>query len=300
MEQSAWQGFFQLFISGLAAGSIYALIAVGFAIIYKATSVLNFAQGDLLVLGGYLCFSLMAYLNIPYIFAFLIAIGLLALMGIMIQRSILNRMIGEPIFTVVMITIGLSSVLQGLFGFFWGHEEQKIMTSAADRIIALGGVTLTMAHSIVMGVTAVLFSGFFLFFKHSRMGIAMRCTALDQDTALLMGMSVKNVFSLSWAIACVVACAGGVFFGQINYMVPAMGAVGLRAFPAIVLGGLDSIGGAIIGGLTIGVLENLTSGYLDVWLGGAGLKEIVPYILLVIVLLIRPYGLFGTKEIIRV
>ncbi|MGD2124867.1 MAG: branched-chain amino acid ABC transporter permease [Desulfobacteraceae bacterium] len=300
MAQTAWQSFFQLLISGLASGSIYALIAVGFAIIYKATRVLNFAQGDLMVLGGYFCFSLMVYLHVPYILAFLIAIGLLVLVGMAIQGSILNRMIGEPIFAVVMITIGLSSVFQGLFGMIWGHEEQKIPTAATDIIINLSGVFLTLAHAIVMGVAAIFFIGFFLFFKYSRMGIAMRCTASDQDIALLLGMSVKKVFSLSWAIACVVACIGGVFFGQINYMVPTMGAVGLRAFPAIVLGGLDSIGGAIIGGLAVGVLENLTSGYLDVWLGGAGLKEIVPYILLVIVLMIRPYGLFGTEEITRV
>jgi branched-chain amino acid transport system permease protein len=128
----------------------------------------------------------------------------------------------------------------------------------------------------------------------------MRATASDQDTALLMGMSVKKVFALSWAIACIVASIGGIFFGQINYIVPAQGGVGLRAFPAIVLGGLDSIGGAIIGGIIVGILENFTSGYLDLWLGGAGLKEIVPYVLLMIVLMIRPYGLFGTEEITRV
>lgn len=300
MEQSGWQNFFQLLISGLASGCIYSLIAVGFAIIYKATSVLNFAQGDLMILGAYFCFTLMDYLHLPYVLAFLIAIALLVLVGIGVQGAILNRMVGEPIFAVVMITIGLSSIFQNMIGLIWGHEEHHIKTSATHLAIHLGGVTLSVSQAMVIGVVVIFLVSFFLFFEYSRTGIAMRATASDQDTALLMGMSVKKVFALSWAIACIVASIGGIFFGQINYIVPAQGGIGLRAFPAIVLGGLDSIGGAIIGGIIVGVLENFTSGYLDLWLGGAGLKEIVPYILLMIVLMIRPYGLFGTEEITRV
>jgi len=287
--------FLQFLTTGLSNGSIYALIALGFVLIYKSTKVLNFAQGELLMLGAYvfsaisLRFQLgfLATLSLTLIFAFLL--------GVLIEVVVLRRLIGEPIFSVIMVTVGLSSVLRSVVGLFWGHEEKRLELFFSEKVFTFADLRIYQSHVYTILTCLVLFTIFLLFFKYSRVGLAMRSTAEDQDISLLMGISVKKMFALSWAIAAVVATIGGLFFGNLGFLHTNMSHVGLKAFPAAILGGLDSIGGALIGGLIIGVVESLVGGYV-----GAGIGELAAYIALFLILIFRPYGLFGSEEIERV
>ena len=291
--------FFQLVVGGLAVGSIYALIALGFVLIYKATGVINFAQGELMMLGAYFCFTLITRYHIPFLPAFLITLVFSAILAILVEFLILRPMVGEPIFSVVMVTIGLAILLRSLVGIFWGHEEYKFPGFISEQPIVLGGIRIAPEHMWTI-ITALVFLGLFaLFFKFTRVGIGMRATSEDQDVAFLMGISVRKIFALSWIIAAIVASVAGVFFANMYLIYSSMNFIGIRAFPAAVLGGMDSVAGAIIGGLLIGVIENLAGGYLDTLLGG-GIKEITAFVVLIIILMVKPYGLFGTEEIERV
>lgn len=291
--------FFQLVMGGLAVGSIYALVALGFVLIYKATGVINFAQGELMMLGAYFCFTLITRYHIPFLPAFLLTLIFSAALGMVIEFLILRPMVGEPVFSVVMVTIGLATLLRSLVGIFWGHEEYKFPAFFSAQPVALGGIRIYPEHLWTI-ITAVVFLALFtMFFKFTRIGIGMRATAEDQDIAFLMGISVRRIFALSWIIAAIVASVAGVFFANMYLIYSSMNFVGIRAFPAAVLGGMDSVAGSIIGGLIIGVIENLAGGYLDTLLGG-GIKEITAFVVLIIILMVRPYGLFGTEEIERV
>ena len=291
--------FLQLILGGLAVGSIYALIALGFVLIYKATGVINFAQGELMMLGAYFCFTLITRYHIPFIPAFLITLAFSVILATLVEFLVLRPMVGEPIFSVVMVTIGLAIFLRSLVGIFWGHEEYKFPGFVSEQSIVLGGIRIAPEHIWTI-ITALVFLGLFgLFFKFTRIGIGMRATSEDQDVAFLMGISVRKIFALSWIIAAIVASVAGVFFANMYLIYSSMNFIGIRAFPAAVLGGMDSVAGAVIGGLIIGVIENLAGGYLDTLLGG-GIKEITAFVVLIIILMVKPYGLFGTEEIERV
>ncbi|MDY7030928.1 MAG: branched-chain amino acid ABC transporter permease [Thermodesulfobacteriota bacterium] len=299
MTMEKIQLFIQIIVSGLALGSIYALIALGFVVIYKATDVFNFAQGELMMVGAYLCFTFSTQLQLPFLYSFLLTLVFSAILSIIIEVLIIRPMVGEPMFSAVMVTLGLSFILQGIVGLIWGYDEHKLRNPFPDQPVSIGGVAISYEHLWTFVTTAILMTIFFLFFKHSKMGMGMRATAEDTDTAFLMGIDVKRIFTLSWVIAAVIASVGGIFLASVSYVKPIMSFVGLRAFPAIILGGMDSIPGAILGGLIIGVTENLTGGYLDHLLGG-GVKEITAFVVVILIMMIRPYGLFGTEQIERV
>ena len=291
--------FLQLILGGLAVGSIYALIALGFVLIYKATGVINFAQGELMMLGAYFCFTLIGQYHIPFLYAFLITLIFSAVLGIAIEFLIIRPMVGEPIFSVIMVTIGLSILLSSIVGIFWGHEEYKFPVSFSEQPIILGEVNISPEYLWTI-ITAVIFLVLFaFFFKFTMIGVGMRATAEDQDIAFLMGISVRKIFALSWIIASIVASVAGIFFANMYLLYSSMNFVGIRAFPAAVLGGMDSVAGAIIGGLIIGIIENMAGGYLDTLFGG-GIKEITAFVVLIIILMVRPYGFFGSEEIERV
>jgi branched-chain amino acid transport system permease protein len=292
------QYFLQLVISGMAVGSLYALVAMGFVLIYKATDILNFAHGEAMLIGALVCYMLMTTFSIPFFWAVLLTVLFALAFGAITERIVLRPMIGEPIFAVVMITIGLSIFLRSLSGIVFGYHNRIFPSPFSEVPINVKGLILSHTHIWIMGISAGLVVIFFLFFKYSRTGLSMRGVANDQDTAMLMGISVKRVFALTWAIAFAIAGLAGVFLSNVMVLNIGLSLVAIKAFPAVILGGLQSIPGAIIGGLTIGVLETLVGGYLDHVLPGA--KDLTAFVVLFLVLMIRPYGLFGTEEIERV
>lgn len=292
--------FFQLVINGLVVGSIYALVALGFVIIYKSSSVLNFAQGEFLVLGAYVCLAILAGSRVPFLAAFLLTLLFSAALGLTLERLILRPMIGEPVISVIMVTLGLSSILKAIVQGVWGTDTRPFPSVFPSTPVMLGPLPVSRGYLWSVACVAGLLVVFSVFFKYSRPGIAMRATAFSQQVALSMGISVKRIFALSWSIAAVVAAAGGVLLASIRGGVDgSLAFLGLKVIPVAILGGLDSIGGAILGGLVIGVLENLSGGYLDPVFGG-GVKEVAPFVALVLILMVKPYGLFGKVHIERV
>lgn len=291
--------FLQLMIQGVAIGSVYALVALGFVLIYKASSVINFAQGELLMVGAYVCLGLVTAGGLPFGVGVIITIGFSVVLALAIERLILRPMIGEPVISIIMVTIGLSLVLKSVVATIFGTQIKVFPALFPQTPVKFGQIVVSQVYIYTSLAALVLVIAFALFFKYSRMGIAMRATANSNQVALSMGISVKKVFALSWCVAAVVSAIGGILIGNINGVNITLSAVGLKVFPAVILGGLDSIPGAVIGGLIIGILENLSGGYLDQFFGG-GVKEVAPFVVLVVILMIKPYGLFGTEEIERV
>ena len=292
--------FLQLVINGLVVGSIYALVAMGFVIIYKSTSVLNFAQGEFLLLGAYISLALLTRWHVPFWATVVLTLGFAVVLGLAIERLILRPMIGEPVVSVIMVTLGLSSILRAVVQGIWGTDTRPYPEIFPSAPVMIGPVPVSRAYAWSLGCVVVLLVAFSLFFKRSRFGIAMRATAFSQQVALSMGISVRHMFALAWAIAAVVSAIGGILLGAVRTGVDqSLALIGLKVLPVVILGGLDSVLGAIVGGLLIGVLENLAGGYLDPLLGG-GVKEVAPFVILVSILMIKPYGLFGKVHIERV
>ncbi len=293
------QIFLQLTITGLAWGSVYACIALGFVLIFKSTDIFNFAQPELMMFGAYIAFTLITTLKLPFVLGFVCALILMCIIAALLEMMVVRPMVGEPVLAVIMVTLGLANVLRGFTGLLWGYEELQFPSPFPDEPVMVFGAAINQAEIYTIAATAILLVIFFLFFKYSGVGISMRATAEDTRTAFLMGINVKAVFTASWAIASLVATIAGIFLASFTFLEPIMGHAGLKALPAIILGGLDSVHGAIIGGLIIGVTENLAGFYLEDYLG-SGINEITAYVIVLIVMMIRPYGLFGTKEIERV
>lgn len=292
--------YLQLIVNGLVVGGIYSLVALGFVIIYKATKVVNFAQGELVMVGAYICFSLTVQFHIPFIWAFFLTLAFSVLLGLAIERMVLRPLIGEEHISVIMVTVGMSSVLKSLVQVFWGTQIKVYPQVLPTEPVVIAGLPVAPVYIAAFVLSAILFAVFSLFFKYSRTGVAMRATAFDQQAAQSMGIGIKNIFAMSWCIACVVSAVGGVILGNINGINSQLGHLGLKVFPAVILGGLDSLLGAALGGLIIGVLENVCDGAARQLLGLGGFREVAAFIILVIILMIKPYGLFGTKEIERV
>ena len=290
--------FLQLMVSGIAVGGVYALIALGFVLIYKATSVINFATGEFMMVGAYVCLTLLTYLKIPFAFVLVFTLAFAFMMGIVIERLILRPLIGEPIISVIMVTIGLSSILKGLAHMIWTADFRSFpeILPAEPWNLGFAIVPSALKWGFIFAIIGVIV--FTVIFKYTRLGIAMRANASDQQVAQSMGINTKIIFALSWSFAACAAAIGGIVIGNISGIHPNLGHVGLMVLPVVILGGLDSIGGAIVGGFIIGILENLAGGYIDPIL--PGFKEIAPFIVLVFILMIRPYGLFGKKIIERV
>jgi len=292
----------QLLVAGISLGSIYALVCLGFVVIYRATGVINFAQGGLLVLGAFLTHQFAARAGLPFVLAVLLAMFVVALVGVAVERVMLRRMVGQPVFAVIMITLGLLYVLEQVVSAIWGYDLVLLGDPWGVRTIALGPVTIEIADLWTIGMAGIVLVGFFLFFRYSRLGVAMRATASDQEAAIANGISARTIFALAWALSGAVAALAGTLLATGPRGVEiTLSAVALRAFPAMILGGLDSPGGAVLGGLTIGVIEVVSAAYLTPnapWLG-ENVHVIVPYLVMIAVLMVRPYGLFGTREVIR-
>ena len=285
--------FLQLTVTGLGTGMIYALAAVGFVVIYKASDVINFAQGDLLLFGTYLIFFSLVQIGLPWTVGVLLTMLVAAGIGLAVERVVLRPLIGEPIISMIMVTIGLSSVLRAIVHGIWGPQPRTFPSFLPEGGVMLGSAVVGADRLVAIPLALALLAGLALFFRHTRSGIAMRAIADDQQAALSMGISIPRVFATAWALAAVTAASGGIMLGNIVGVTPNVAQIGLRVFPVVILGGLDSIRGAVVGGAIIGLLEIYAGGYV-----GHGLNLIVPYMALIIVLMVRPYGLFG-KEIIE-
>lgn len=289
----------QLIVTGIATGGVYGLIALGFVLIFKATGILNLATGAFMTLGAFVCLTFLTGVGAPFWLAFLLTLVFAFFLGIVIERLILRQLIGQPIISIIMVTIGLNSILQGTTHVVWGPEFRSFPEIFPAEPLDLGFAIVP--SSLLWGlIFAVLgMSIFILVFRYTRTGIAMRATASDQQAALSMGISVRWVFALSWSLGAVAAVIGGIVIGNISGISIYMGDIGLKVLAVIILGGLDSIGGAIIGGLIIGILNNLAGLYLDPLVGG-GVKDVAPFVILVLIIMIRPYGLFGKELIERI
>jgi branched-chain amino acid transport system permease protein len=295
--------FIEITLGGLALGARYALVALGFVIIYKATGVINFAQGALVALGAYLTYAAINTFDLPFALAVVGGAAGTALAGALIEALVLRRMVGQPVFAVIMITIGLLFIIEQAVTSVWGFDALNLNDPWGVSTVDVGGVSLAERHLWSLAIAAVVLSAFFAFFRFTDWGVAMRATAFDQEAALAQGISARKVFALSWAIAGALAALAGVMLASGPAAVtPTISLIALLAFPAMIVGGLDSPAGAVIGGLIIGVTQNLVAGYQDdvaPWLGD-GFSRVAPYVVMIIILLVRPYGLFGTPEVRRV
>ncbi len=287
--------FLILVCTGLVTGATYAMVAMGFAMIYKATGVVNFAQGELMMLTAYVAYSLAGSLHLSFIPLMAVTIPLAMLIGLVLERLFIRPMLGEPVFAIVMVTIGLAVILRGATVLIWSTNEDLFDAGFSDTVIEIGPVPFYEAQLYTLAMLAILVAGAWAFFRFSRLGIAMRATANHQTAALLMGISARRIYALAWALSAAIASVAGVLIATMFTIKPDLWFQGLRSFPAVILGGLDSVLGAALGGITIGVVENLSEGYI-----GQGLKEIAGFVVIVLVLMVRPYGLFGAKTIERV
>ena len=294
--------FLQLCFAGLALGTRYALVALGFVIIYRATGVINFAQGGLLLIGAYLAYAFNRT-GMPFVFAVLLAIAVSAILGALTERIVLRKMVGQPVFAVVMVTIGLLFIADQVVTSIWGFDALNLNDPWGVDTVAVGDVVLAVKDLWTIALAGAVLLGFFAFFRYSKLGVAMRATAFDQEAALAQGISARQVFGVSWAISAALACLAGVTVAAgPAALAPGIGSIALVAFPAMIVGGLDSPIGAVIGGIVIGLTQALTAGYqqdLFSWVG-SNFSAVSPYVVMVLILLVRPYGLFGTKEVRRV
>lgn len=291
--------FLQLLAGGIAIGGVYALIALGFVIIYKATDVLNLAQGEMLMVGAYVSYWLLDRGGLPFPLAVAGTLVFAITLGLVIERLALRPLIGEPVISVIMVTIGLSIVLRAAVILVYGTEYRVYPSVLPKDPVRIGPVTLPLEFVVSFVIAVALVGAFAALFRYTRIGVAMRAVADDQQAALSMGIDVRSVFAVSWVISALVSAVGGILLANIQGVGILLATLGLKALPVAILGGLDSTAGAVIGGVVVGALENLSAGYLDGPLGG-GVREVAPFVFLVLILLVRPYGLFGKERIERV
>ena len=291
--------FFSLGLNGISIGMLYALIALGFVLVYKATEALNFAQGEFVMLSGYIAAALLTAKGVPVIAAIIGTIAIMIGFSFALERVVLRPLLGRPIVAVIMATIGLAAILRGLPPLTFGAEPRAVPLPIGDDPLVIGPATVPPIQAIGFVVTLIFLGGFTWFFSKSRTGVALRAVAENQQVAAAMGINVERYFALAWAMAGIASAVSGIVWGNMLGVDVQLALVGLKVFPVVILGGLDSIAGAVVGGLTVGVVESLAAGYVDPYVGG-GTKDFAPYLLMIVALMFRPYGLFGKRKIERV
>ena len=296
----AFDFLIQLLVNGFIIGLLYGVVAMSFVLIYKSSQVVNFAQGEFLLVGAWACWWLLAKFSMPFYMAFLLTLLFMMLFGILVQIIILKPLIGEPIISIIMVTIGLSIFFQAIMNWMFGVFTEPFPQIFSSESLNIFGLNVQTAYLMSGLISILIMISFALFFKKSKLGLAMRATAFDQQAAQSLGVSIKQVFAAAWAISAMVSAVAGVVFGIVNGISSGIAFMGIKVFPAVILGGLDSVLGAILGGLVIGLLEHLAH-YIDVqFLNIGNLMRIAPFYALIIILMIKPYGFFGTKDIERV
>jgi branched-chain amino acid transport system permease protein len=291
--------FFLLMSNGLLIGLMYSLIALGFVLVYKATDAINFAQGEFVMIAGFVAAGALMVWGAPLWVAILGAIASLVLFGFVLERVMLRKLIGRPVIAVVMATIGLASILRGVGPFTIFSGSKPLPLPIRDEPFVLGPLFIPPIQVLGAVVSLAFLAGFGWFFLKSRKGIAMRAVADNQQVAMAMGIDVERYFGVAWAMTGIVSALGGILWGNLLGVDVNLALVGFKVFPVVILGGLDSIPGAILGGLIVGVVENIAAGYIDPYVGG-GTKDFAPYVLMILALMVRPYGMFGKRIIERV
>jgi branched-chain amino acid transport system permease protein len=295
-----WDLLIQLLVNGLIVGMLYGVVAMCFTLIYKSSQVVNFAQGEFLVLGAWICWFFIVRWQLPFAAAFVFALVFTTLYGILVQVVILRPLIGEPIISVIMVTIGLSIFMQAVMNWAFGNNAARFPNVFGSEKVSIAGLNVETAYLMSFVLSLVIMVVFFYFFRYSRYGLAMRATAYSQQVAQSLGISVKQVFAMAWAISALVSCVAGVVLGLVNAVSNSLAIIGIKVFPAVIVGGLDSIVGAVVGGVIIGLLENLAEFIDGQYLQIGNMYAVAPFYVLIIILMIRPYGLFGTENIERV
>jgi branched-chain amino acid transport system permease protein len=292
--------FLQLVVTGFALGMIYALIAIGFVIILKCSEAFNIAQGHFVMIGGYLGYTFLVFFHLPVGISLLLAIVTAVIMGLLIERLTLRPLVGQPVLAVVMMTIALASVLEGLATLIWGGEYKTYHGVLPTLALKVSGISIPSESLIGLIVSIIAVVILLLLFRYTKIGLAMRATAEDLQVVQSVGIKATTVYAVSWVIACVVGVIGGILLGGVSGVMIPLSEIGLKAFAVVLLGGVNSIGGAIFAGIILGVLENIAAGYLDPLLPKGGLAQVFPFIIMIIVLTLRPYGLFGLARIERI
>ena len=290
----------QLVVNGVIIGTLYGVVAMCFVLIYKSTQIVNFAQGEFLLIGAWTCWWLLTTWQVPFWLGFPLTLAFMAVFGIALQVIVLRPLIGEPIISVIMVTVGLSLFFQAMMKWMFGVFAQPYPEVFGTKALNVLGLNVQTPYIMSMAISLLIMVGFAWFFKFSRFGLAMRATAFNQQVAQSLGISVKTVFAMAWAISAVVSALAGVVVGMVNGVSSALSFFGIKVFPAVILGGLDSIVGAIVGGLIIGVLENVAEFVDSQYLNWGNLYTVAPFYALILILMIKPYGLFGTKQIERI
>jgi branched-chain amino acid transport system permease protein len=293
--------FLGLLVTGLCLGFIYALIALGFVIVFKCSRVFNIAQGAFVLVGAYLGWFLLKEWRISVWLCFLIAIAIAALIGFLIERLVVRRLIGQPLLAAIMMTIALLGMIEGLVCLIWGGQFGSYDFALPIASISFGKLTIASEPLVALGVSVTVVIILALFFRYSRQGLAMRATAEDEQVAQSNSVKVNTVYTLAWMIASILGVIGGMFLGSMSGASLGLSITGLKALAIALFGGLDSIPGAIVAGIIIGCLENVSAGYLDPLLpSGGGLASVFPFIIMIIMLIFKPYGLFGLIKIERI
>ncbi len=294
--------FFQLVVSGIVVGSIYALSALGSVLIYKSSRVLNIAHGQIIAAGAFITYALTVWAGISIYISFLLSVVITFFLAMSVERIFLRRLIGEPIISVIMVTIGLMSIIDGLVYLTpFGTENFSFPAFLPKTPITFGGVSISWTQLVGVIITTILIASFSWFFKRSTIGVSMRAVSDDQLASMSVGISVPKVFGLAWATAGLSAAAAGSIIGNITGLnFDTLHAFGITVFPVVILGGLDSIIGAVVAGIIMGLIQQFAAGYLDGHWGLYGTADVLPYIILLVILLFKPHGLFGIHEIERV
>jgi len=284
--------FFQMTLSGISQGCIYGLIALGFVLIYKATETVSFAQGDLMMMGAFGGLAAMTWLGLPYWLAILSTVAAMTLFGMLLERLVIRPILGQPAFSVVMLTIGIGYVVRGLITMLpnIGTETHVLPVPYKDEIWKMAGLVINVEQVSVIGATAILCLLLFALFRYSKLGVAMQAASQNQLAAYYMGIPVRRLNGIAWGLAAAVAAIAGLLLAPITFVHANMGLIGLKAFPAAVVGGFGSLPGAIVVGLAIGIIESLSGFYLP-----DGFKDIAAYVVVLLMLVVKPNGLFGEQ-----
>lgn len=291
--------FIQLLSTGLMVGCVYSLVALGFVLIYRSSQVFNFAQGSLVMLGGYLIWTFMVWVGLPVWLGVLVGLAASGVVGYVIDRFTIRPLIGQPLLSIILLTLGLYVLIDALVVTVWGGGEKAYPQLFSQLGVSFGEISLPYQYIGAFIIALVLFGIFTLFLQRTKIGLAMRAASESHKLAQSTGISVKAIFSWSWVIAAIVAAAGGFLLGNMNGLSLSLSAIGLRAFPVVLLGGVESVRGCIIAGPIVGILEIVGAGYLNQYVGG-GMADVIPYVVLVLILVIKPYGLFGETRIERI
>jgi len=292
--------FLQLLVTGFAQGMVYALVALGFVIVLKCSQAFNVAQGQFVMIGGYMGYTFLATLHFPVWLCLVCSVIVAIIMGLVVERFVVRPMIGKPVLAIIMVTMGLASLLDGVAVFGWGSQYLTYHGLLPTLNLKLGEISVPPETLIAIIVSAAAVAILMLFFRYTRSGLAMRATAEDEQVVQVAGIKVTTVYAISWVIAWVVGVIGGILLGGQGGVTIQMENVGLKALAVVLLGGIDSIVGAVVAGIILGILENIASGYLDPLLPAGGLASVFPFIVMIIVLVFRPYGLYGLKRIERI